>query len=244
MHVSDYILLFFSVILSGAAFFFIPRTSDFILKMLLSFSGAYLFAISVLHLMPGVYQQGGADIGIWIMAGFFIQIILEFFSEGIEHGHVHIHKNDHGAFPLTMMISLSLHSFLEGIPLGGESTEIGVHHHEHSLLYGIILHHIPVAFALVSMLHASGISRLASLLYLTIFGLMAPLGALCGTILQQSHSTWLHTLSQPLMAIVIGIFLHISTTILFESGNDHRFNLSKMVAIITGGLLGLGSLYL
>lgn len=45
------------------------------------------------------------------------------------------------------------------------------------------------------------------------------------------------------MAIVIGIFLHISTTILFESGSDHRFNLYKIVAILTGGLLGLGSFY-
>lgn len=246
MHFTDYLFLFISVILSGSAFFIIPKTSDFFLKLLLSFSGAYLFAISVLHLMPGVYQQGGAGIGVWIMAGFFIQIILEYFSEGIEHGHVHIHDHhhEHGSFPLSMMISLSLHSFLEGVPLAGGSSGISVHQHEHSLLYGIILHHIPVAFALVSMLHASGISRMTSLIYLTVFAVMAPLGALCGTILQQSQSDWLHVLSQPLMAIVIGIFLHISTTILFESGNDHRYNLYKMVAIITGGLLGLSSLYL
>jgi zinc transporter ZupT len=244
MHILDYFLLFATVILSGITFFIIPRTSDFFLKLLLSFSGAYLFAISVLHLMPGVYKGGGPGIGIWIMTGFFLQIILEYFSEGIEHGHVHVHKNDHGTFPLTMMISLSLHSFLEGVPLAGGSSGNDIHHHEHSLLYGIILHHIPVAFALVSMLNASGISRMASIIYLTIFALMAPMGALCGTLLQQSQTDWLHTLSQPLMAIVIGIFLHISTTILFESGNDHRFNLYKMVAIITGGLLGLSSLYL
>jgi zinc and cadmium transporter len=42
-----------------------------------------------------------------------------------------------------------------------------------------------------------------------------------------------------IMAVVIGIFLHISTTILFESGAGHRFNLYKMAAIITGGLAGL-----
>ena len=33
-------------------------------------------------------------------------------------------------------------------------------------------------------------------------------------------------------AIVIGIFLHISTTILFESGDGHKFNLNKILAII------------
>lgn len=244
MHATDYLLLFVSVILSGAIFYLIPKTSDFMLKLLLSFSGAYLFAISVLHLMPSVYQHGGATIGIWIMAGFFIQIILEYFSEGIEHGHVHIHSHNHRSFPLTMMLSLSLHSFLEGIPLAGGTPDAGTHAHEHSLLYGIMLHHIPVAFALVSMLQASGITRMKSLIYLTIFAAMAPMGAWCGHLLLQSQTAWLTALSQPLMAIVIGIFLHISTTILFESGNDHRFNLYKLVAIVTGGLLGLASLYL
>jgi uncharacterized membrane protein YadS len=37
-----------------------------------------------------------------------------------------------------------------------------------------------------------------------------------------------------MMATVIGIFLHISTTILFESNVDHRFNFYKMIAIIIG----------
>jgi uncharacterized membrane protein YczE len=35
-------------------------------------------------------------------------------------------------------------------------------------------------------------------------------------------------------AFVIGIFLHISTTILFESSEGHKFNLSKLVAICLG----------
>ena len=37
-----------------------------------------------------------------------------------------------------------------------------------------------------------------------------------------------------IMGIVIGIFLHISTTILFESSTDHKFNLRKMVAVLLG----------
>lgn len=35
-------------------------------------------------------------------------------------------------------------------------------------------------------------------------------------------------------AFVIGIFFHISTIILFESSEDHKFNLSKLIAIILG----------
>jgi hypothetical protein len=32
--------------------------------------------------------------------------------------------------------------------------------------------------------------------------------------------------------MVIGVFLHISTTILFESSEGHKFNLNKILAII------------
>ncbi|MFN8152702.1 MAG: ZIP family metal transporter [Bacteroidia bacterium] len=244
MDLQGLLLLFCSVILSGSAFYFFREPSQRMLKLLLSFSGAYLFAISVLHLMPEVYESKGAGIGAWIMAGFFLQIILEFFSEGIEHGHIHVHHHhDHSAFPLSMMLSLSLHSFLEGIPLASPAVT-GDALHEHSLLYGIMLHHIPVAFALVSMLQASGISRKASFFYLTLFALMAPLGALSGQLLQHNEISFITAFSDQIMALVIGIFLHISTTILFESGSDHRFNLYKIVAILTGGLLGLGSFYL
>ena len=38
-------------------------------------------------------------------------------------------------------------------------------------------------------------------------------------------------------AVVIGIFLHISTTILFEAGEGHKFNLSKLTAICIGVLI-------
>jgi zinc and cadmium transporter len=67
----DLFLLFASVILSGGVYFFIKNPSKNFLKLLLSFSGAFLFAITVLHLMPEVYQNSGASIGIWIMVGFF-----------------------------------------------------------------------------------------------------------------------------------------------------------------------------
>ena len=239
----DIFLLFASVIISGGVYFFIKNPSKNFLKLLLSFSGAFLFAITVLHLMPEVYKNSGASIGIWIMLGFFLQIVLELFSEGIEHGHIHVHSHHHGAFPLTMMISLSLHSFLEGMPLATVS-EIGAthdHSHGHSLLYGIMLHHIPVAFALVSMLIASGVSKAQTFIYLVIFASMAPIGALIGILFQEQALGDFENYYNNIMALVIGIFLHISTTILFESGSDHRFNIYKLMAITTGGLIGIFS---
>jgi len=44
-----------------------------------------------------------------------------------------------------------------------------------------------------------------------------------------------------IMAVVIGIFLHISTTILFESGSadHHKFNKKKMIAVFVGVAIAL-----
>ena len=43
-----------------------------------------------------------------------------------------------------------------------------------------------------------------------------------------------------LQALVVGILLHIGTTVLFEAGEGHAFNKAKFVATCAG--LGLGLL--
>ena len=171
MNTIQYLLLFGCVFGAGACFFIFKKTNPNYLKLSLAFTGGYLFAISLVHLIPGVYASGTANIGYFILAGFFLQLILEFFSQGIEHGHIHVHAHHNNTFPFAMMSGLCIHSFLEGMPLSGYYT---AGDHQDSLLTGILLHHLPVAFALVSMLSASGLSRTVSLVNLAIFALMAP----------------------------------------------------------------------
>jgi len=236
MHSIAYFLLFITIIISGTSVFAFKKVNPGFLKMLLSFSGAYLFALTVLHLIPEVYESGGKNIGIFIFIGFFIQIILEFFSEGIEHGHIHIHKNQNAAFPYGVMIGLCLHSFLEGMPLVQNFSDPGT---QKSLLAGIILHHVPVAIALMTMLIQSGLSKSSSLFYLTLFALMCPLGAFTGNYFNHSGIQDISLLFDRVMAVVIGIFLHISTTILFESNQSHRFNYLKLLIIILGAGLAM-----
>jgi zinc transporter ZupT len=206
------------------------------LKLSLAFTGSYLFSICFVHLIPGVFSGGSLHIGYFILTGFFLQLVLEYFSEGIEHGHIHVHAHRHQSFPVAMMAGLCVHSFLEGMPLSAH-IEPGEHHH--SLFTGILLHHLPVAFALVSMLVHSGISKSWTLLNLALFALMAPAGAAFSALLGDSTlfqiSNWYHEI----MGVVIGIFLHISTTILFESSSDHRFNLIKLTTIVIGASVAL-----
>ena len=150
------------------------------------------------------------------MVGILLQIVLEFFSKGAEHGHVHIHK-DRVNFPWLLFISLSMHSVLEGIP---------IHAHE-QLLYGVIIHKLPVAIILSSFFISSKISNPKIFLFLGLFAIMTPLG----TFLSENFE-FFTTYFYEISALVIGIFLHISTTILFESNEGHKFNIVKLSTIV------------
>lgn len=225
------IVLFASAFLGGTAIFLFKNDNTQRLKLILSFSGAYLFAITVLHLIPAVYTGGDQYIGLFILGGFLLQILMEQFSEGIEHGHIHKHNHEHYAFPYGIMFSLCLHAFLEGMPLArGPQNE---------LVFGIALHHIPAAFALGSVLLQNNIRSKNIIILLILFAVMSPLGYLISFEIGAGAAGNIDAYFDRIMAVVIGIFLHISTTILFESTVDHRFNLKKMIAVLAGTLIAL-----
>jgi zinc transporter ZupT len=225
----DYILLIASVAL-GALVVLLFKPSNKITRLLLSFSGAYLLSVTILHLLPEVYEHShisATNIGIFILAGILIQSVLESFSKGAEHGHIHIHK-EQTKFPLLLFISLCIHAFSEGIP---------IHHEDDNLLWAIVVHKIPIAIVLSTFLLHSKFSKTTIVLFLGVFGLMSPLGVLIAE--KISFFTDYHT---EITALIIGVFLHISTIILFESSENHKFNLQKFIAILLGILVTIFSL--
>ena len=221
-----YIVLFAAVIIGVIVGEFInPHKS--LKSLFLTFSGAFLLAITVFHLLPGVYSHGGDKIGFFIMLGVFTQILLEFISKGIEHAH---EPNSHGhnhAFTLPMFISISIHAFLEGAPVADHA------HHNHlideisnPILMGIFIHKIPIASIIYLAFRNNGYSKTLSISLIALFGLMSP----AGTFLANNIPSIIKYSAQ-INAVVIGIFLHISTTILFESSKGHKFNSAKLIII-------------
>jgi zinc transporter ZupT len=187
------------------------------IKLLLAFSGAFLLSLTVFDLLPEVYEHLEAKLtGLFIMIGILVQIFLEFFSKGAEHGHVHIHKNSK-IFPWLLFISLCLHSFLEGFPI----------HQHNDMVYGVLIHKIPIAILITTYLLQSNFKTFQIIIFLTVFGAMTPLGTVISNNVDMV-SGYLNYIN----AVVIGIFLHISTTILFESSEGHKFNLTKILVII------------
>ncbi|MCO6489127.1 MAG: ZIP family metal transporter [Phaeodactylibacter sp.] len=242
MAIWEYFLLFFCVLLGGALAFRFYGKARTSLKLVLSFSGAYLLGITVLHLMPGAFSVPDAPAGLWILAGFLVQLFLEQLTQGVEHGHIHVHEHSGSAMALQVMIGLSLHAFLEGMPLSHYDSfyaaQHGHAHGHHHLLAGIVLHKLPAAFALVSLLLLSHFRRATAWICLAFFASMSPLGALVA-----GSFTFSPAAMANLLGFVIGSFLHIATTILFEADDDrqHHVSWAKMGVILLGISLALAA---
>ncbi|MFT4667993.1 MAG: hypothetical protein ACI9XB_004970, partial [Gammaproteobacteria bacterium] len=72
MEITEYIILFVAVLIGGSVALYLQQVKTQYLSMLLSFSGAYLLGIAMLHLMPIAFQQPGTNPGLWILLGFFV----------------------------------------------------------------------------------------------------------------------------------------------------------------------------
>lgn len=227
-------LLILIVVLPGLLTFKLKEFHPNSIKLLLSFSGGFLLSIAFIHFIPELYLKNSEEVGLFILLGFLFQVILEFLSKGIEHGHTHVNANTR-AF-IVMMIGLSIHALIEGIPLAGEYHG---HEHEHdhsgsfSIFTGIMIHKLPVAISLTTLMIGSGLKLKSILLNLIIFSAMAPIGLLIGKSIHAEK--FLHSNSLDyIFGIVIGMFLHISTTIIFESSEGHKFNIFKLISILLG----------
>jgi zinc and cadmium transporter len=231
-------LLSLPILLAGFAMFYI-KLSENRLKVILAFSAAYLLALSFLHLIPEVFaSQPARQAGLWIIAGFFIQVLLEFFSSGIEHGHAHIHSENH-KIPFVLLFGLFLHSFIEGLPLAGifSAGDVLENRSLLSFLAGITLHNIPISVAFTGLLLHQHVSKSKIAYYLVLFSSTAPIGAFTGFLIEKSFPEVVQ-LSSVFTALVIGIFLHIATTIIFESSEkNHRYHIGKLLSILSGLIL-------
>ncbi len=216
---NKYLLPVLAVLIGALIVLVLKQKRSLFTKLLLSFSGAFLLALTLFDLLPEVYHHLDAKLtGLYIMFGILLQIILEFFSKGAEHGHIHIHK-DNTQFPWLLFISLCIHSFLEGFPI----------HQHNDMVYGVLIHKIPIATLITSFLVQSNYSKMQIAGFLIFFAAMTPLGTFIS-----NNTSLAEQYIYIINAIVIGIFFHISTVILFESSEGHKFNMSKLLAIIFG----------
>lgn len=250
----SYILIFGGIVIWGILLPKGKKLPQILLDSITAFGGAFLLGSCFINLVPHMYAHGfaidGIKIGVAVLIGFLIQLLLESLTNGIEHGHNHCHcceeesdthnhdsdSTSHEAHhhhhdglchenhthPVTgLMIGLSIHAFLEGMPL--VDTDGTIHQ---SLLYGIILHNIPLALVLLTLFVNNRFSLAKSLLLLSVFAIMTPLGSLCNLFIVSNDNT----VQAFIMGIVVGILLHVSVSILFDHESKHKY--LKLILII------------
>ena len=223
------ILIFILTLLVSLSSKLIVNKNPFWLNLTLSFSGAFLLGITLLHILPHLYEHGHSNfaIGIFIMTGFFIQVVLESYSKGIEHGHIHLH--DFNKTPFSLFIALCVHALLEG--------GILTYPYSIDLVLAILIHKIPVAFLLGLLLFTTSKNRSYAIIMLIIFAICTPLGSLIGGSL--NFTLFNLEVSSILTALATGSFLHVSTTILFETSPDHKLKINKFLPALLGGILAI-----
>ncbi len=230
-----YIILITTVLFSGSLVFLMKTDNDRVLKFLLAFSGAFLIGLTFLKLIPEVFATPELLTGVFVLLGFLLQLGLELMTEGAEHGHHHQHTEDEKVSPFLLLLGLCIHSFLEGMPIAHFDTKV-----QHTLVVGIVVHNIPISLTLMSLFLHYGLTRGKAFLYLAVFALMTPLGSVLGKFLESNIAASLETSFNYILAVVIGIFLHVSTSILFETEENHKYNLQKFITVVVGLAVAFG----
>ncbi|MBD8489590.1 ZIP family metal transporter [Echinicola sp. CAU 1574] len=237
------LVLFLSAFLAGMLALFMPQWKEKNFKMILIFAGSYLFSITVLHILPELFanRDSAYYMGLYVLIGFLLQQVLEFLSSGIEHGHIHHHGGGRNTVWM-VMIGLSLHAFLEGTLLSQQPSLTGHHHGSETLMFGIIMHKAPAAFALVAVL-LSSLKKNLVIVLLLVFALASPLGMISSALLQEQSILTTEAMDV-LFGLVAGGFLHISTTIFFESSPHHKFHFKRLLISLLAALVAIASEYL
>ena len=244
-----FLFLFLTAMIAGLLVFFAPEFRERYFTLVLVFAGSYLFSITIFHIIPELFNSGYSNsrMGLYILLGFLLQQLLEFWSSGIEHGHIHKHNSETSKGIITLMLGLFIHAFLDGTLLSHgsaipeESLVSGHSHSDKTVLLGIIMHKGPAAFALAAVLSAS-LNKKWTVILLTVFALASPLGMFSSAFLINQGILSNEGIGL-LYGLVTGGFLHISTTIFFESSPHHKFQLNKLIVTFVAAALAMASEY-
>lgn len=241
MHLLPNLLLAVITMAGGGIPLFTRAPDEGRMHLLLAFSGSFLLGITCLHLLPETFTDLPQRAGMYLLAGFFLQLIIQRATHGVEHGHAHIHGSDGHRIPVVPIIAgLSVHAFMEGLPLGFNYRNTATNP---SLFLAVGAHKLPEAM-LLGILLKQVYSRNKTLALLALFSIVTPCSALIANGLGTNYGAMARTVTA-LIPIVAGAFIHIATTIFFESGTrQHLLTIQKVGAMLLGVVLAAVTLLL
>jgi len=235
MHIWSNLLLFLVTFGVGTLPLWFRIIDDRRLHLLLAFSGSFLLSITFLHLLPETFEEVGHKAGFYILAGFFLQLIIQRFTHGVEHGHMHVNTqhdaHGHHVHLFPILLGLGLHAFMEGLPLG---FNYRMPNTDSALYLAVAAHKLPEVLLVATLIRSIKGNSLSAYAILFIFALCTPAASILASFLGTRYMA-ISAMVVVIIPIVAGAFIHIATTIFFESGTrQHLLTWQKVLAMLLG----------
>jgi zinc transporter ZupT len=185
MNFAFYLLLIFAATLAGGMLpLFFKQAKRFVSRAVF-FAAGILVGTGLFHLLPESIEIVGTGTGLPILIGFAVFYIPQKFMFTHPCG-----EDDCGFHKLGLLafIGIAFHSFTDGIGVGAVAGKPEIH----VVTAAIMSHKIPAALALSLILTGAGYTARKTGLYVCLFSLAAPLGAVATLFfLQKSGDYWL-----------------------------------------------------
>jgi len=231
--IAVYLVLIAGMSLAGGAAPLVRTWSREKLTLLVSFGAGVLLGAAFVHMLPVATEGLGHRAGLPILAGFLAIFVLErfFLVDPCEEVGCEIHSFGFAAF-----LGITFHSLIDGVAVG---SSLIVPKLAPPVLLAIVIHKIPAAFSLCSILLLAGYSRRRALLHICGFSTATPIGAILSYL-------FLRGLSEEAIAVAIGVsagsFLAIATSnLLPQIHREAAPRLASLASLLVGIALMLGS---
>ncbi|TDI30505.1 MAG: hypothetical protein E2P03_08880 [Acidobacteria bacterium] len=151
------------------------RWTDESVSILLSFGSGIILAVIFLQMIPATFRLTGTWGGAGLLAGFIVTSLLEAelhaHRRGGSHGHGEPELHMAG---MMVAMGMAIHAVMDGLVLGAGMTldELAP-----SVFFAILIHKGPDAFALTTVLLASGLTLRRILMVQGLFSLATPVAA-------------------------------------------------------------------
>lgn len=204
---------------------FLIKDNKATISSYLSFSAGILLGITLFHFLPESMNGASLPIsGTLIALGFVLPIVFQRKTE----------QDSHQFVSVVSLIVFSLHAFFDGFLIDlSAATNVGL-----IVVISIVLHRLPVAFSLYTIVKTHAHRKQEIFTYFGIFVLMTPLGIILSDFaLRDAFAPYWPEIS----AFTIGMFVYIG---LYHLLIEHKLlRKENAVQIATGFLIPLALMF-
>ena len=177
----------------------------------IAFGAGFMIAVAILGVLPEVFRTGGAEAGIFVVAGY----LGVHAAQHVLVPHFHYGEETHRVSTVTgvtALVGLSLHTFFDGVAIASGflvSGRLGL-----LLFLAVLVHKLPEGVAMASMMLAGGQSRARAI------GAAAALGV--ATLLGVALTEVVTPLARHGLALSAGVTLYVAASNLVPEFQQRR----------------------